>query len=203
MTFYRSDTYLPSLVQEAMELADRLAFVSSCSLGVGHLLQVLASHVRGGVIGEIGTGCGVGAAWLTAALAPGVSFVTVELDMARAAAARTLFDAYPQVRVLQGDWHDILAHGPFDLLFVDAGVAKASPNGAIGGVSAAAEAILEALRPGGLIVLDDLTPEDQWPEEWRDKPDPVREFWLNDARLAATEIFVTLESSVILATRLA
>ena len=54
----------------------------------------------------------------------------------------------------------------------------------------------------GIAVLDDLTPEDQWPPEWRDEPDPVREFWLNDPRLAATEITVSHDMAIILATRI-
>lgn len=201
MASYRSTTFIPPLARQAMELATRLAFEWSCSIEVGRLLQVLAGQVRGGVIGEIGTGCGVSAAWMAGVLAPGVSFITIELDGERADAARALFTGYPRVRVLHGDWHDILAYGPFDLLFIDAGAAKAAPNEATGGASAA-EAILGALRPGGLIVLDDLTPEDQWPPEWRGRPDPLRAFWLNDARLAATEIYVTPASNVILATRL-
>jgi predicted O-methyltransferase YrrM len=92
---------------------------------------------------------------------------------------------------LQGDWHDILAHGPFALLFADGGKAKQDEP----------EAILQAVRPGGLIVLDDLTPQNQWPPEWRGQPDPVREFWLKDPRVAATEVLVTPSMAVILAAR--
>jgi len=44
--------------------------------------------------------------------------------------------------------------------------------------------------PGGLIVLDDLTPESAWPPEWRGQPDPTRSLWLNDPRLAAVELIV-------------
>jgi len=61
---------------------------------------------------------------------------------------------------------------------------------------------VEALRPGGLIVLDDLTPEEHWPAEWRGKPDTVRERWLHDPRLAATEVRVAPTMAVILAARL-
>jgi hypothetical protein len=46
------------------------------------------------------------------------------------------------------------------------------------------------MRPGGLIVQDDLTPEAAWPPEWRGQPDPTRALWLNDPRLAAVELIV-------------
>jgi predicted O-methyltransferase YrrM len=175
-----------------MDLAARVGFEASCTPEVGRLLRVLAGQVRDGVIGEIGSGCGVGAAWMASALAPGAALVTIELDAGRAAAARGLFAGVPNVRVLRGDWHDLLAHGPFALLFADAADAK----------QRGADPLVEALRPGGLIVLDDLTPEEHWPPEWRGKPDPVRERWLNDPRLAATEIRVAPTMAVILAARL-
>ena len=55
---------------------------------------------------------------------------------------------------------------------------------------------------GGLVVLDDLTPEEYWPLEWRGRPDVVREFWLNNGRLSATEVLTTPRTVAILATRI-
>jgi predicted O-methyltransferase YrrM len=69
----------------------RHEFDLSCIAEVGRLLSVLASHIQGGVVGEIGTGTGVGAAWMLSHLAPSTRFVTVEADAARATAARDLF----------------------------------------------------------------------------------------------------------------
>jgi len=60
---------------------------------------------------------------------------------------------------------------------------------------------VDALRLGGMVVMDDFTPEEDWPEVWRGKPDPVRTFWLNDARLNAVEVFTTPRTMAILATR--
>jgi predicted O-methyltransferase YrrM len=190
-SIYRATTHIPPLVQQALDLARRMGFTKSCSLEVGRLLHVLAAQRRRGVIGEIGTGCGVGAAWIASGLAPTAQFVTVEIDAAQAEAVRALFAAYSNVRVVQGDWRAILDHGPFAMLFADGGKAK----------ERAPEELLAALEPGGLIVLDDLTPEDQWPAEWRGWPDPTRQFWLNDPRVVATELLVTPTSAVILATR--
>ena len=192
MAVYRATGAIPPLVRRAMDLADRLRFDASCTPEVGRLLRVLAGQVRGGVIGELGTGCGVGAAWLASALAPAAALVTIELDGERAAAARGIFAGLANVRVLGGDWHDLLPHGPFALFFADATDAK----------QRGADLLVEALRPGGLVVLDDLTPEEHWPAEWRGKPDPVRERWLHDPRLAATEVRVAPTMAVILAARL-
>jgi predicted O-methyltransferase YrrM len=169
-----------------------MGFERSCSAEAGRLLQVLAAHVRDGAVGEIGTGCGVGTSWMADALRPDVSLITVELDAERAEAARDLLQPFAHVRVVHGDWHDILCYGPFTLLFADGGRAKELEP----------ETLLSALAKGGFLVLDDLTPEDQWPEEWRGQLDPVRKFWLNDPRVHATEILVSPVAAVIIASKI-
>lgn len=192
MTAYRSTTAIPPLVQSALDLAAKMGFEGSCTPEVGRLLEVLAGGVRSGVIAEIGTGCGVGAAWIAGALRPGVSLLTVENEPQRAEAVRDLFASNPKVRTVADDWHVLLTQAPFAMIFADGGRAKEHEP----------ETLLHALVPGGLILLDDLTPEDQWPDEWQGKPDPVREFWLNDERLHATELLTTPRHAVILATRI-
>lgn len=137
---------------------------------------------------EIGTGCGVGAAWIVSALPPGVPFYTVELDDERAAAAAKLFRADEDVHVLAGDWRELLPpQAPFDLLFFDA--AKQLRPREDGELAAG------LLAPGGIAVLDDLTPG-------RAGPDPVREFWLEHTDLTAAEVLTTPTSSTILAMHL-
>jgi predicted O-methyltransferase YrrM len=158
---------------------------------VGRLLHLLTAHQHAGTVGEIGTGYGVGAAWMATALQPGVSFVTVESDKESAARASELLHPVPAVQVLHADWRAILAHGPFTLLFVDASEPKRGHP----------DELIEALQPGGIIVLDDLTPMETWPPEWHDTPDPIRDLWLHDPRLISLEIRLTPAMAAILATR--
>ena len=149
----------------------RTGFERSCSEEAGRLLHVLASQRGRTRVAEIGTGCGVGSAWLLAGLPPGVSFLTVELDEERAAAAAELLAADPDARVLHGDWRELLPHeAPFDLLFADGGRAKEH------------EELAGLLAPGGTLVLDDLTPGREV------AGDPVRELWLRHPRVACVEL---------------
>jgi predicted O-methyltransferase YrrM len=173
---------LPPLVAKALALAERTGFTRSCSVETGRLLQVLAG-VRGlGRVAEIGTGTAVGAAWILSALDPDVAFVTVELDGERARAAAELLAEDEAARVLHGDWREVLPpEAPFDLLFADGGRAKAH------------EEVAGLLAPGGILVLDDLTPG------YAD-PDPVRELWLRHPRLVATELQVSSREAVIVGT---
>jgi predicted O-methyltransferase YrrM len=139
-------------------------------------------------VAEIGTGAGVGAAWIVSALPPSVPFVTVELDPALASAAAHLFAEDENVSVLQGDWHELLPpEAPFDLLFYDGG-GKQLPE-------QDGEQAVGLLAPGGTVVLDDLTPGAAG-------PDPVREFWLGHPALAATELLTTPATAAIVATRI-
>ncbi|GHO97961.1 hypothetical protein KSF_080090 [Reticulibacter mediterranei] len=200
MSTYQSRTVVPPLVQAALDLARIQGFERSCLPEVGRLLSILASHVQDGIVGEIGTGTGVGAAWMLSHIAPTTRFVTVEADEQRALAVQHLLRDLPNTQVIHDDWRAILSYGPFDLLFVDTGAAKAPPDQQID--MTATEMILAALRPGGIVVLDDLTPEADWPPHLHNQPDPVREFWLNDTRVQATEVLTTPHTAAILATRI-
>ncbi|MEP6910371.1 MAG: class I SAM-dependent methyltransferase [Actinomycetota bacterium] len=163
---------------------------------IGRFLAVLVATRSGGRFAEIGTGTGVGSAWIADAMGPEATLVTTELDDDRAAAASRLFDDHPNVRVLHGDWHELLPpEAPFDLLFFDGGYWKQ------GDVPAESNQVLELMAWSGIVVIDDLTPESLWPEEWRGRADPPREFWLGHDGVLATELLVTPESAAILAVK--
>jgi predicted O-methyltransferase YrrM len=172
----------PRLVEQALRAAERTGFTRSCSPETGRLLQLLAAQRGRARVAEIGTGCGVGAAWLLSGLDPRVAFVTVEVDPVRASAAAELLAADENARVLHGDWQDVLpAEAPFDLLFADGGKAKQR------------EDVVGLLAPGGTLVLDDLTPG-------RSDADPVRELWLRHPRVLAAELQISAREAVIVGT---
>jgi len=185
---------LPPLVQRAKALAAGLGFESSCTDDVGTVLRLLAASAASRRIGEIGTGCGVGTAWLASGMRPEATITTIDLNHGQSAAAMALFSDLGRVRVITGDWHDILPKGPFDLLFVDVRFAKQDEPARV----------VDSLAVGGIAILDDLTPVELWNDEqqqaWADG-DPVRRYWLYDKRLIATELRVTADSSIVLAIR--
>ena len=183
----------PPLVDLARLLAAHEKFQDSCTREVGQLLRVLASSVARGIVGEIGAGCGVGAAWIVSGLRSSVPFVTVDADERRARLVQELFEKRANVRVIRGDWRELLAYGPFSLLFVDVKNAKEDEP----------QAVVDALATGGIAVLDDLTPRHVWTSEQRERwaVDPVRVLWLEHPGLVATEIMVRPDHAVIVAAR--
>ena len=174
----------PLLVGRALALAEAQGFEKSCTPEDGALLHVLASRRGIARAAEIGTGAGVGAAWIVSALPPRTPFFSAELDPELAARAAELFTSDPNVTIVAGPWRESLpSAAPFDLLFVDAPDAKDD-----------VEAVIGLLAPGGTAVLDDF---------WADPalPDPRREAWLRHPLLTAIELWVTPERRALVAVR--
>jgi predicted O-methyltransferase YrrM len=111
---------LPPSVAAAVARAREQRFEKSCRVAHGRLLAVLAGGIGPGLIGETGTGCGVGLGWLASGADAEARLVSVEVDAARAEAAREgAGDA--RVTVLADDWTALAARAPFDLLVLDGG----------------------------------------------------------------------------------
>jgi predicted O-methyltransferase YrrM len=171
---------LPPLVRAAVDLATDQGFDQSCAPEHGRLLAVLAQGRRGERVGETGTGCGVGLAWMVDAADASTSFVSVELDATRAAAAAALFADHPNVRVLCGNWTELRDHGPFDLLVLDGGGKGKEPD-----EDPPLEPNSDWLAIDGAVVLDDFTPTGAAGEQLHDI---ARQYWLQHPALQATEI---------------
>jgi predicted O-methyltransferase YrrM len=182
---------LPPLVERAVSLARRENFPNSCRPEHGRLLLALAAGAA--TIGETGTGCGVGLAWLASGARTGTRLISVEIDAERAELTARVFTDVPQVSVIAGDWAQIYAEAPFDLLVLDGGGAGK------GGAAPADPAVL--LRPGGTLVIDDLTPATTWPPQFQGQPDAARMHWLTQPELDATELRLAPDLAALVATR--
>lgn len=151
---------------------------------VQRLLTALAASKPDGRLAEIGTAFGDGARAIVAGLPASSTFVTVEPDRERYERACEAL-AGTRAEILHARWEDVLpGRGPFDLIFFDGGTRDETLALAI-----------SLLAPGGILVKDDLAP---------DRPiagDPVREAFLTDDRLAATELLVRPDMAVIVAVR--
>jgi predicted O-methyltransferase YrrM len=181
---YDGLTDLPPLVERAVDLARRQGFANSCRPEHGRLLHALAAGAT--TIGETGTGCGVGLAWLASGARPGTRLVSVEIDTERAGLVAALFADLPQLAVLPGDWREICRAAPFDLLVLDGGGIP-DPE--------------ELLKPGGTIVIDDLTPASTWPPRFEGEVDQARMHWLAHPALDAAELRLAPDLAALVATR--
>jgi demethylmenaquinone methyltransferase/2-methoxy-6-polyprenyl-1,4-benzoquinol methylase len=170
------------LVDAAYARAESSGFPLSCERPVGQLLAMLAAAVRpGGHILELGTGAGVGVAWLVHGLGErtDVTVTSVEVDprTARVAASET-WPSYVDLRVADALSFLPAAVGAFDLIFADAQ----------GGKIERLDLTIAALRPRGILVVDDMRPAQDWPEEFRVRQDGVRRTLVEHPQLVAVEL---------------
>jgi predicted O-methyltransferase YrrM len=135
----------------------------------------------------------VGLAWLASGARPGTRLVSVEIDTERAGLVASLFADLPHLAVLPGDWREIYQEAPFDLLVLDGGA-----HGKSGGIPGGPE---ELLKPGGTVVIDDLTPASTWPPRFGGQVDQARMHWLTHPALDAAELRLAPELAALVATR--
>jgi predicted O-methyltransferase YrrM len=182
---------VPLLVAAAASRAREAGFPMSCDPDVGQLLAVLAAHLPAQAkVLELGTGAGVGTAWMTAGLLPrtDVTVTTVENDRQVAAlAARGDWPSFVSLR--HGDALKLLAEGgTYDLIFADA------PDGKWRGL----DHTIAALGPHGMLIVDDMTPMPGWPDMQRAGQNRVRHALLTAPELISAEL--ATGSGVILST---
>jgi predicted O-methyltransferase YrrM len=192
---YDHEDAMPGLVARAVAAARAEQFDKSCRPQHGRLLALLARGVGDGVIGETGTGCGVGLAWLASGASGGCRLVSVEIEEASARAAQAVFADDPRATVLRDDWRTLEAHGPFDLLCLDGGGQGKKGDTPIDPAA--------WLRPGGILVMDDFTPSTTWPPTYGGRVDETRRSWLTHPALFATEIRTEPTAAAIVAMRVA
>jgi len=184
---------LPAAIKDTLDRAQEWGFTKSSRPEVGRLLSVLAAAVPpGGRVLEIGTGAGVGLTWIVHGLGSrdDVEVISVDLDPERAASVRAF--GWPDwVSVVTGDGAKVLRDSPgsFDLIFPD------SPDEKTFGIGPS----IAALRPGGILLLDDM-------EELKERG-PERTARLSEVRHQLSEapdllyVDLPLVSGVVLAAR--
>jgi len=133
----------------------------------GRLLTMLAGLIGARRILEIGTFTGYSALSMAEALPPDGELVTLELRASHAAKAREhieLAGMSDRITVVEGPALESLARveGPFDLAFIDADKA---------GYVDYYEAVLARMRPGGLIVADNVLRSGRVLDEASTNPD--------------------------------
>jgi predicted O-methyltransferase YrrM len=124
------------------------------------MLRALAASKPNGNILELGTGTGMGTAWLLDGMSSAATLETVDSDPATVEIARRHLGHDPRVHFHVGDGGAFLAARAeagdgFDLIFADTWPGKFTHL----------DVALSCLAPGGLYVIDDLLPQPTWPAE--------------------------------------
>lgn len=184
-------THIPATVRRLHARSAEVGFVMACDNRTGALLRTLAASKPAGRMLELGTGTGVGSAWLLAGMSPDARLVTVEREPELARIAHQELDD-DRVEFLTRDADDWITgySGPgIDLVFVDCRPGKFH----------ARSALLDHLNPGGLYIADDLLPQPSWPEDHQPRVDSFLTEIYDHPNLQVT--LLTWSSGLMLAAR--
>jgi len=123
----------------------------------GALLSTLAASKPSGRLLEIGTGTGLGTAWLLAGMDAGARLDSVDSDPDVVAVAKRHLGSDPRAtfHVMDGAaFVKRAAPGRYDLIYADAWPGKFSHL----------DEALSLLAVGGIYFIDDLLPQPNWPD---------------------------------------
>jgi predicted O-methyltransferase YrrM len=172
---------VPDRVRTATNRAEAVGFTMSCDPRVGQLLGVLAAALpRGGRILELGTGTGVGLAWIVEGLGSRADVEVVSVEVAPDIGVLAASNEWPDfVKLEVGDALEFIGKPEcYDMIFADAQ----------GGKWEGLEQTINSLRPGGLLLVDDMEPAEYMNDEHRVKTVEVREQLLASERISHVEL---------------
>ncbi len=147
----------PAALEAILADTAALGFTMASEPKTGALLAALAASKPGGRLLELGTGTGLGTAWLLSGMDPASHLDTIDTDPKVVAIARTHLEKDARVTFHVMDGADFIGSSPrdrYDLIYADAWPGKFTHL----------DETLSLLRVGGIYFIDDLLPQANWPE---------------------------------------
>ncbi len=150
----------PSMLQEMEEATRAIGFTIGSDYLTGSLLRTLAASKPSGALLELGTGTGLGTAWLLDGMDADSRLTTVDRDQRAPALARRFLGDDPRLTCTTMDGVAFIEDARrqkrvFDLIFAD------MPPGKFGQLAET----LQLLALGGIYVVDDLLFQTSWSPE--------------------------------------
>ena len=152
------DMNSPAQLAAIQAATDTLAFDMPSIPQTGALLRALAASKPESRVLELGTGTGIATCWLLDGLDDNGQLVTVEIDPVVQQVAKINLGYDARTNFVEDDAVSFMQHAPklaFDLIFADALPGKFSEL----------EDALSLLADDGIYVVDDLLPQESWPED--------------------------------------
>jgi predicted O-methyltransferase YrrM len=154
---------------------EELKFEMASEPRTGALLQSLAASKPGGRFLELGTGTGVGTAWLLSGMDAASTLISLDTDEDIQGVARKSLGNDPRLKLMSCDAAGFLWRQPkksFDMVFADA----------IPGKYEALDEALAIVKVGGYYVIDDMLPQPNWAEGHQEKATALLERLAKDER---------------------
>ena len=147
----------PGQLARIVERTAELGFAMASEPRTGALLRTLDESKPGGRFLELGTGTGMATAWLLDGMDAESQVITVDTDSRVQAVAREVLGGDRRLVLVTEDGKRLLEQQQpetFDFVFADAMPGKYDGF----------EQALQVIKRGGFYVIDDMLPQQNWPE---------------------------------------
>jgi predicted O-methyltransferase YrrM len=157
-------------IHSALEAKSReIGFTMASDLYTGSLLKTLVTSKPQSNLLELGTGTGLSLSWMIDGMDENSTLTTVDNDPKLSEMARHFFGEDKQVHIVCADgaeWIKSYDGEKFDLIFADAWPGKYSEI----------DEILDLVKAGGFYIVDDMSPQLNWPEGHQEYVDRLVEY---------------------------
>lgn len=156
------ETHYPKRYEEIVAKSKELGFDMQSDDGIGMLLRSLTASKLSGQFLELGTGLGLSTAWMLDGMDRSSELITVESEESFAKVAQDLLGDDHRVTFKIEDGGKViseLVENSFDLIFADTWPGKYS----------LLDETLALLKIGGIYLIDDMLPQENWPDGHEEK----------------------------------
>lgn len=170
-----------------------ISFTMSSDLETGSLLRTLAASKPGGTFLEIGCGTGLSAAWILHGMSDEATLKTVDNDPKVIEIAKKHLGHDPRVQfyLMDGEkFIDRLKNETFDLVFADSWPGKYYHL----------EETLALVKMGGVYIIDDMLPQENWPAGHSKKVKTLIKYFDKNRKFVCTKL--NWSTGIIIAVRI-
>lgn len=148
---------IPQSYNQILNKSKEIGFTMPSDLYIGSFLKTLVVSKPSGNFLELGTGLGLSLSWIIDGMDADSKVVSVDNDPKLTEIANGFFGEKDNVKIVCADgieWILQNSDTKIDLIFADAWPGKFD----------LLEETLDLLKSGGYYIIDDLNPQDNWPE---------------------------------------
>ena len=163
---------LPPNYLKILEETRSLNFNQASDLSIGPLLASLSASKPSGKFIELGTGLGLCTAWILHGMCSNSTLTTIDNDEQLVSIAKKYLREDIRVQFIVDQGEALIQNTEeqsVDFIFADTWPGKYFYL----------EETLDLLKPGGIYVIDDMLPQDSWPEGHKEKAATLTEYLLN------------------------
>ena len=147
----------PPFYEQLKKESEALGFTMPSDPDFGSLLQSLAASKPSGNFLELGTGTGLSLSWMAAGMDKNSTIISLDNEPKYLEIAQKTFGSDKRISINCTDgseWITKYSGSLFDLIFADTWPGKFTHL----------SETLALVAPGGFYVIDDLNPQENWPE---------------------------------------